>query len=308
MPHAYGPTYARFSPMRMIRRGVWPCCILMIAVLAPAAASGQTERVLGCYDLYLGTWAPNDPGGDSIYYAPPTRVLLTADSGAGLGHTPRGYALLAAPSAMPSLHQYSWWTFSGDSILMHWSSGFSGVNLRLAGGDTLRGVARTFSDVVPGPRFTAEVVAPRVECTAPITEIGRRLAYRLSPVVRLESGDSLVLDGTVDSTLVASRLAPGSLVVRGRALAPYDGAARLEVVTRQDGTVWSIRMRYPSGVGFDRLLSQLTQSLGSPTSGPRMVPRPSATWSSRLLYISLSENLTSNDAGLVVSVTSQRRW
>jgi hypothetical protein len=281
--------------------------VAALTLLASSGAVAQVERFTGCYDIILGSWSPADPGGDSIYYAPPTRVRLTTEPGKRLGGAPHGYAVTPTPGAMPSLHEYSWWVLNGDSVAIHWTTGFSGVSVRLAGQDTLRGAARTLTDVVSGPIYATDVSAPRVDCSGPLDET-RQLRHRFPPIVHLTDGDSLVLDGSVNSALVLSRPSARSLFVRGTPHPPYDGANQVEVWLREDDSIRAIRLHYAPGIGFDELLARLTGHLGAPTSSPRTPPRRVAIWSSRLLYISVSENLPSNDSGLIISVHSQRRW
>jgi hypothetical protein len=57
------------------------------------------------------------------------------------------------------------WTMSNDSIRVIWSTGFTGVTLRLVvHGDSLVGVAATFHDNVTPREPTAPVVAVRSAC------------------------------------------------------------------------------------------------------------------------------------------------
>jgi hypothetical protein len=65
----------------------------------------------------------------------------------------------------------SWQLLTGDSVLVAWSTGFSGVILRLSvQGDSLVGKARTLIDLPTPPGVvepTASIVARRVACDTP---------------------------------------------------------------------------------------------------------------------------------------------
>ena len=83
-----------------------------LALLASTADAQST--VAGCYDIQLGSWTPEmQLGADSLYPAPPPRILLDTLPGSGLLGRPTGFLLKPAPNAMPSIHGYSWWQRSG---------------------------------------------------------------------------------------------------------------------------------------------------------------------------------------------------
>lgn len=274
--------------------------IVTTALLLASSAAAQTEQSLvGCYDIRLEPWAPQSPGGDSTYYAPPPRVQLSVGGGRGLGGQVRDNAVEPAPGAMPSVHGMRTWSLIGsDSIRVVLSTGFSGLSLRLAIADTLHGYAETFTDVVPGPKFTARARAIPVSCEAPLLE-ENRIGFRFSPAVRFADSDSLVIDSPLSPRLDSARAGPH---IVGRPLEPYSGAERTEVALRPDGTLRSIRIYYPAAMSFDVLVQQLIAAHGVPTSSYDDRTRM-RLWSSRLLTISAR----ATEAGPLVMIYSQQR-
>lgn len=260
----------------------------------------QASEYVGCYDVHLGTWSPGPLPSDSIHYLPPTRVQLKEQPGQGIDGRPRGNAVDPAPSAMPSIHSYSWWDIVGDSIHLVWTTGFAGISARVAAGDNLSGEARRFVDVVPSTQFTVPINLAPIDCEAPVP-VERRRSYRFSPVVRLTSGEAIVLDSLPDQGLNVERLTERSFLVHSEPLAPYDAADRVEVWLHADGTVRAVRLRFPNEVQFEAAVSTLRDRFGEPT-GARDSPRWT-TWSSRLMYISVTES----NGHVQVSVVSQRR-
>jgi hypothetical protein len=273
----------------------------------PAFASGQMapDDAAGCYDLFLGSWLPAEPGGDSMYYALPTRMHLSVTHHEYAGDSSLPFTVTEAPGAMPSIHRYSGWGIEGDSLLMIFTTGFAGVSVRVAGLDTLRGTASTFSHGFGTFRRIATVEAPRVDCASTLEE-SRRAAYRYSPVVRLAEGDSLVLAGPVDASLVADRPTRMSVIVTDQPLPPYEECERVELWLREADTISSIRLHCAPGVDFEHILAKLHASLGSPTHRSVIGARPSAAWSSRLIVIQLLGGVPGGDRGAVISLRSPR--
>lgn len=281
------------------------CACLLVS--SPIAAQQVEQRVLGCYDVDVGRWEPPELTGDSIYFMPPTRMRLTMDTTSRVPYRVGGRVVEAAPGAMPSLHSTGRWDILGaDSLAIVWGNGFAGVNVRFAIADTLRGMATTGTDVVGAQRHTAEVLAMPVACDAPVPE-SRRIRYRYSPVVRLESGDSIVLEQPVDSALIERRPSARSAFLRAAPLAPYAGADQVEISLREDGTIRDIRLHFGSDVDWGVLVSTLTSEYGLPTSGPHETPVRMAIWSSRLLSISIMGGRGGREGGPMVSLRSHRR-
>lgn len=269
----------------LLRRAV--VAAVASTAVVPAESYAQTGRYVGCYDVHLGDWSPGPLPSDSVHYLPPTRIRLSEEPGRGLGERPRGYMLDTAPDAMPSIHKYSWWQSTGDSIVLTWSTGFAGISIRVAGEDTLQGTGQRFVDVVPATQFSVTVRLTPINCEAPVPE-ERRKSHRFSPVVSFAGGLSLVLDSVPAPGLETERVSDNSLLVHADPLAPYDKADRVEMWLRPDGTVRVIRLQYPADVPWTAVVSALRDQFGAPTSEH---PRPRLTmWASRLMVISVSES------------------
>ncbi|MEX1183346.1 MAG: hypothetical protein WEF86_08925 [Gemmatimonadota bacterium] len=252
---------------------------------AEVSADTIAQQFVGCYDVDVGPWSPHEPS-DSIYYMPPARMQLSLAVSSG-GLLSQGYAVEPAPGAMPSIHRYSSWNAAGPGALtMSWSTGFAGMHVRLSGRDTLTGELRAFTDVVGVQRYTAGVRAVRVDCDAAL-DPSRRRAWRYPPIVRLASGDSLML-GTAPPAHLNVLPGPSGYVLETSPLPPYHDAKSVTVHMR-DGVVSAVVLQYPDEVEFDTLLVRLTRELGPPTS-VRQTDWRWAAWSARLVSISVQED------------------
>ena len=136
----------------------WTLVLIGTSVLAAAqTVSGQTDttratarRFVGCYAVHLGAW--NKPlKGNRPYHTPPDSVVLDSvlvDSplgGPGFGLAPH-IPILTRYHTVPA----RWWPIGSDSVRLLWTSGFAGVTMRLAWGDSvLHGRAEAFTDVIP---------------------------------------------------------------------------------------------------------------------------------------------------------------
>lgn len=124
---------------------------LAISQFALSVASAQSPpgAVSGCYGVTLGTWAPAvGLGADTVETIPPSRIeLLTDIVTTALG---RGsWIIRPAPGASPGYYRFSsfYRPAPADSIDLVWSTGFSGVQMRVArSNDNLVGWATTFWD------------------------------------------------------------------------------------------------------------------------------------------------------------------
>jgi hypothetical protein len=103
-------------------------------------------------------------GEDNEFILPPKRISLLNEHGAK-GFETEGYLLRPAPGEKPSIHRWSYWKPDGaDAICLAWTTGFSGLTMKLhPDGDTLKGEAKSFRDF-PGRRQTAKVVAHKINC------------------------------------------------------------------------------------------------------------------------------------------------
>jgi hypothetical protein len=132
-----------------------------------AQARRSSSHVAGCYQLTLGEWSR--PLDNVPTIIPPQQLQLDT---AVLPHLlPRDTLWSVRPSMIPSrgrLPTSSWRYVGSDSVAIVWSTGFTGVQLRLGiFGDTLRGEAIAFDDKQiqgepPDPRATVQ--GRRTQC------------------------------------------------------------------------------------------------------------------------------------------------
>ena len=287
--------------MKLYRFGVrrWASVLVTLVLVGWTEAQAQTSRYAGCYDVYLGTWSPGPLPSDSIHYLPPTRVQLSERPADDFSGRTRGNGIDAAPGAMPSIHRHIWWNIIADSVQLTWSTGFAGITARVGGSETLRGRGRRFVDVVPSGSYTVPIELARIDCGAPVPE-ERREHYRFSPTVMLLNGAELTLDSIPREDRAIERLTDRSILVHSGALPPYDGTDRIEVRLNADGSIRAVHLRYPEPVRFSEAVSALKAQFGEPTS-VRATPLW-ATWSSRLMYVSVSES----DGRVHIRLVSQR--
>ena len=141
--------------------------LVLLALTLPAAAVGQqkpADPLVGCYRLMVGPWEPPLHPGNAVYQTPPERFRLSEETGEGPFERGRTLVRPVIPHGRtPSAY---WQRVDSDSVRVVWTNGFAGVRLHLQlAADSLRGTARTFTDVVGGPPAPqAEAVARRTAC------------------------------------------------------------------------------------------------------------------------------------------------
>jgi hypothetical protein len=139
---------------------------LLIAGLAPMAATSQATGPGQCYEVQLGMWAPRlAVGADTVFSVPPRRFRVEARADSGLG--PGAYAVRALPGAGAPVHSRGRWAVvRADSVEVVFTTGFSGLVLHVRrDGATWRGIASTFWDF-PRPTQTASVSLAPTACPA----------------------------------------------------------------------------------------------------------------------------------------------
>ena len=141
----------------------------LVLPLSPGSCFGgqdsPVQMVAGCWAVSMAPWRPTmNIVGDNIYSRPPAKIELQARRGTRVFEE-HGWLVRPAPGTTPSIHDFSYFEGLGhDSIRVVWSTGFSGLTMRLAvGQDTLRGAAQTFWDFGRPPQ-AAEVLLARVPC------------------------------------------------------------------------------------------------------------------------------------------------
>ena len=139
--------------------------LLPILFLAIASLPQHTveHRVLGCWIVQLGQWQPTMAyEADSIFVTPPAKIEFKEEGGQEGRYR---WPVLPANGAEPSIHNIAYFQAIGtDSLMIVWSTGYSGLFMRLAvAEDTLRGTAKTFWDF-DRPQQTASVILVRIDC------------------------------------------------------------------------------------------------------------------------------------------------
>ena len=130
---------------------------------------GRLPIADACFDLSLAGWKPSlGLGEDTIFSTPPTTVRFSRVKSFGFGsyNGRLSFRVLPANGASMSVHGPGYWTpiRGTDSVSIVWTTGFSGLTMKLAvARDTLHGVAQTFWDF-PRPPQTSQVTGRRVVC------------------------------------------------------------------------------------------------------------------------------------------------
>lgn len=155
--------------MRLIRLAVLLALVLMPTSAELAAQSKPSAAAIaGCYRLILDTWSPPLRAQDwPASQTPPSEFQL--DTTIVSLWLPRDTVWAVQPTVLVSRSRMpaSWRYVGTDSVAIVWSTGFTGVDLRLQiVRDTLRGQARTFHDAhvegePPDPRTSAVAVRSR---------------------------------------------------------------------------------------------------------------------------------------------------
>jgi hypothetical protein len=152
------------------------CIALSMALMGPASTLAQEplsgssalERTVGCYALELGPWSGPFTSGYPSHHRPPAELEL--DSAVNrLQYSESGIPVSRRLRSRPTLTWatfYAGWHLVGDdSLVVSWSTGFTGLELRLGlAPDTLGGVAEAFHDRCLRCEPTAPVTAWRIPC------------------------------------------------------------------------------------------------------------------------------------------------
>jgi hypothetical protein len=129
-----------------------------------AGSSSEIARVLGCYDLILGSWVPRLAlGGDETYLTPPAIIELTSERGPDWPN--QGLLVRPAAGARSSVHRYAYWNLrSADQVEVVFTNGFSGVHMSMKFDLVeMRGEAESFWDF-PRPVQQAPALLRRRAC------------------------------------------------------------------------------------------------------------------------------------------------
>ena len=141
--------------MAILRRSFLAASAAALA-LACSADQAVLPLPLACFSLSLGTWTPDLPEA-----LPPVPAAIRLTDSAGTDGLESGRLQIAAIPAVAESYRWSWWEQrTADSIGVVFSTGFTGVSLRLARrGNDFEGSASAFFD------FTAETPAATARLT-----------------------------------------------------------------------------------------------------------------------------------------------
>jgi hypothetical protein len=291
----------------------------VIAAMAMAFSTATPEAALGqsgtirCYDLSLGDWQGDVTASpDSLLFAPPPRILLDTVLVRRGVHS-AAFLLREAPGSLPSVHRFSYWQLARDSVDLVWSTGFAGLSARLhLGGDTLLGVARTFSDLSAAGQTDAPIVAAPIDCSeAPRFDV--REQRQVPSGVRLLSGDSVLLGQRVqDLAAVEYQLDRGAARLGAPLARPFSAAREVQLLQDEDGRIEIIRFQLPAGNEWERVLRAVTGEYGSPTrqSSQRVGDLDFETidWSNRSTIFSMHRSRTPGESWHTSVVLSSHRF
>lgn len=131
----------------------------------PPISMSAAAPFAGCYELHLGRWWPWGMGEDTQFATPPQRVELQLQHGTD-GFEQNGLLIRTIPSGTASHRGSFWLPQDRGGVDLIWTSGFSGVSLRLnRHGKELRGWAHAFFDF-PRPPHIARAAARPIACTS----------------------------------------------------------------------------------------------------------------------------------------------
>ena len=137
---------------------------LPIGARAQQDSATAVHKIAGCYTLTLGRWSGPLPTSTTEAHTPPSRFRLDT---VAVQHQRSRFAV-EPEQLVPGRMAASWAPLPHDSINLFWSTGYMGVNLRLAvRGDSLVGFARAFTDAhypLDPPPARAAVDAARTTC------------------------------------------------------------------------------------------------------------------------------------------------
>ena len=252
--------------MRVRSQAALVLSLILAGALSPEA-SGQS--VAGCYDVEIGEWTPPPSGGDSLYFAPPSRVVLDTLS---VPNFRRGYSILrVAPGALPSIHPLSGWVSQGDSIRLEWSRNLNGLTAvvgEVPGG--YRGEARSVWHCFREVR-TASFGLRKATCDSrpPVVLQDQR---PLAPPISISDGPRMELmkaftPGPEWKPRELEELAATVYSLNDVQVQSLGLARSIEVTVSGNRDLHPINIHLASDFDFDASVLRLTDELGPPTGG-----------------------------------------
>jgi hypothetical protein len=137
------------------------CAAATVAACSESASGPSFQQPEGCYDLLVGPW---NGVADEVLLLPPA-IELRAELGTDVLERDRRL-VRPFPDTGNRSYRWSWWEpIEADSIRLIWSTGFTGIEMRLARrSDGYLGRAENFLDY-PGNIAQAEASLGRRACT-----------------------------------------------------------------------------------------------------------------------------------------------
>lgn len=252
---------------KFARGAVW--VVLAGVITADAGA----QQGLGCFDVTVGRWAPiqgshvvsqlERPGPpnsrpDSVSYMIPSRIQLTRRPAVRAGDDM--YRIEVPETTLPTPHAFQSWRLRSDTLVLGFSTGFTGTESRLArDGAGWSGSMETFTDVHGVLRYRSTVRLEPIDCSAAPTVP----ASSDPPVLRrieLATGGSLALGEPVPEGVRLNPRRTGAWTAAVEAAGILAGHDTVVVRLDVERVVHHIELRYPRGYDLTPLADSLTDS------------------------------------------------
>lgn len=283
---------------RMRARPAWTIAPLLAAALgtAPLTAQEPTTELTGCHDIVVGDWyvllygeeGPEAPlmhqRGDSLHFELPSRIEFAGPR----WDTEPPTLIVVPPGALPSIHYNKIASLAGHSLRMSFSTGYSGLVIRLArSGEGWSGIATTFVDY-SGEQVNARTVKLiPASCDSP-PPVSIDAMRPLARSVELEGGSVITLGKPLPESVPIEAIPdqPDRFHVAGRTTALFGSTDSIRIgmgKTRSSPdveVVGDIELIYPAD-HFAALAARLRDVFGSPTPGTEFA------WHNRITRMSL---------------------
>jgi hypothetical protein len=140
--------------------------LAVVTTLGSPVLAQRAESLIGCFDVRLGKWSGSFPSGAPADHQPPSSIRLDS------AHLAERYRDSSYRRLEPNIEAFgnrgfapAWRITRGDSLLLSWSNGFSGVVIVAAiGRDSLVGMGEAFTDYIGPKQPTVPVVLVRRPC------------------------------------------------------------------------------------------------------------------------------------------------
>jgi hypothetical protein len=242
--------------------------VLLCSTSAAAQLSGS------CFDATMGSWSPivgthsgdrpparaPDQSGDSMFYAFPPRILLSADSPRGGGD---GWSRVEVPQgALPVPKPFMGWRAEEDSLWVGMGDGFTSTSSALARGqDAWEGVLRTRSDNLGSQLYSRPITLRETDCESP-PPVPASADAPAPRVVLSSAGPHIALGETVPDVYQLQPVRSFEMVM-GLVLDSYwVGSDSVLIHRNEDGLISEIDIRYPEGFDPSALRAGLLEEFG----------------------------------------------